>query len=142
MSKELALPTDRKNKGYELELDSATCTSIHRHAQAHGVLTLLEPHPGRVFCSALAENNNTLLVAAPTTSCVPSTPSAPSALAECDTFYQSNLGDSPQLNLRIPSRKEPLREGNNSLTTNGACRLRSTRNSWTIVSTVTKVSVR
>ena len=51
------------------------------------------------------------------------------ALAECDTLYQSNLGGSPQLNLRILSRKEPLREGNDSLTTNGLCRLFSTRNS-------------
>jgi hypothetical protein len=73
-----ALQTHRTNTGHELELDFATCSSIHHHAQANGVLTLLQPHPDCVFCSALAENDNPLLVAAPTASCVPSSPCSPS----------------------------------------------------------------
>ena len=44
-----ALQTHRTNTGYELELDFATCSSIHHHAQANGVLTLLQPHPDCVF---------------------------------------------------------------------------------------------
>jgi hypothetical protein len=84
-----ALQTHRTNTGYELDLDFPTCTSIHHHAQAHGVLTLLEPHPGCVFCSALAENNNTLLVAAPTTSCVPSAPCSPSTSCSPSTHVHS-----------------------------------------------------
>jgi hypothetical protein len=76
LRKALGLGTKRRASGYELKLDSNTCTAIHRSADSHGALSLVKPSADCTFCHDLTPSTPSAVAGEALTVCASRTPRA------------------------------------------------------------------